>query len=224
MSGFFDFIKSLLLPFLLAALLYALITLLLLPLYRRHRNKYSQYLPLSSPSLPTYTSASTTGGGPLQRPLHIAFNIFTITVDTINTLLPERWKSRKQTVVSASDGFDEEGFGEEMGGDGANGGGYTSEGDDVHIAGVTDAHGIGSGRRRDGLSLSMDAMNALRNGDGRGASRGRGWGSGRNGDRDDSGRRLSRELEEGFADSSDEDEEEDVRREERTPSQRRGVR
>jgi hypothetical protein len=55
MSEFLSFVKLLLLPLTISALLYAAAFHLLLPLYRRHRARYAQYLPLAG--------AASSGGG-----------------------------------------------------------------------------------------------------------------------------------------------------------------
>ncbi|KAJ9629221.1 hypothetical protein H2204_008861 [Knufia peltigerae] len=50
-SGFLNFTKTVLIPIFIAAALYLVVFHALLPLYRRHRARYSQYLPLQSTSL-----------------------------------------------------------------------------------------------------------------------------------------------------------------------------
>ncbi|KAL6702875.1 hypothetical protein ACN47E_000837 [Coniothyrium glycines] len=58
MAGTTHFFKTILIPLFLALALYLLTTLLLLPLLRRHRTRYAQYLPLS-PSRDTAPWRST---------------------------------------------------------------------------------------------------------------------------------------------------------------------
>merc|ERR1712000_77218 len=53
-SGFLNFTKTVLIPVFIAAVLYLVIFHALLPLYRRHRARYSQYLPLQSTSLSSH--------------------------------------------------------------------------------------------------------------------------------------------------------------------------
>ncbi|TKA75412.1 hypothetical protein B0A55_05783 [Friedmanniomyces simplex] len=53
--GFFDVVKALLAPALIALTLYTLGAYVLLPLYRRHHSRYTDYLPLSS--LSSHTSS-----------------------------------------------------------------------------------------------------------------------------------------------------------------------
>ncbi|KIV98925.1 uncharacterized protein PV09_09312 [Verruconis gallopava] len=162
MSSLGNFFRGFILPALIALGLYLLLHFALLPLYRRHRARYSQYLPVHTQSpLATLSSSTST----LRQHL-LAF------------LIPSRWAEwrwahrRGERVVNAADGGDDD---EEMGEDLEF---------DLHLDGE---RGLAAEerRRRDGLSLSMDGRA------GRGA---------------DSDRRLSRELEEGFADSSDDEE------------------
>ncbi|KKY23766.1 hypothetical protein UCDDS831_g02797 [Diplodia seriata] len=63
MSGLFSFVKTFLLPLLAAALLYLLVSFVLLPLHRRYVRKYQHYLPLHGDtsalsSLSAHTSPS----------------------------------------------------------------------------------------------------------------------------------------------------------------------
>ncbi|KAF2651679.1 hypothetical protein K491DRAFT_696282 [Lophiostoma macrostomum CBS 122681] len=48
MSGFVHFVKTIFIPLFLAALLYVVLAHLLLPFIRRHRTRYSQYLPMTA--------------------------------------------------------------------------------------------------------------------------------------------------------------------------------
>jgi hypothetical protein len=157
--------QSILLPALIALILYLILHFAVIPLYRRHRARYSQYLPVATQtSLSSLSSTTTT----LRQRLSSALLIF---------LLPSRWAEwrathrRNERVANAGD--DDEELGEDLE--------FDIEQDIV-------ADEERERRRRDGLSLSFDAVQ-------RGAN---------------SDRRLSRELEEGFADSSDDDEEEGV--------------
>jgi hypothetical protein len=157
--------QALLLPALLAAALYALISYVLLPLYRRHRTRYSQYLPVHT-GLHSLTSTTQS----LRSRVTDAFLQF---------ILPSRWsearhrRQQSSRVVDARDDEDEE-----------MNGGFGFEDSDIEDEG-------GDRGRRDGLSLSMDARARARD-----ESR-----------EDISDRRLSRELEEGFADDSEEESE-----------------
>ncbi|KAH7377946.1 hypothetical protein BKA64DRAFT_766611 [Cadophora sp. MPI-SDFR-AT-0126] len=144
--GFLSVLKTLLIPAIISLILYLLVSYVVVPIWKRYRGKYSQYLPLDTIS--TQTSSIR------QRIL-----------DAIaRWVLPSAWRShfnRDQYTVSAQDGsgsdFDEE------------------EGEELYE--VDD-------NRREALSLD--------------ARRGR----------DDDGRRLSRDLEEGFKDDSDEEDDE----------------
>ncbi|KAH9217626.1 hypothetical protein DL95DRAFT_386474 [Leptodontidium sp. 2 PMI_412] len=144
--GFLSVLKTLVIPAIISLILYLIVSYVVVPIWKRYRGRYSQYLPLDTIS--TQTSSIR------QRVL-----------DAIaKWVLPSAWRSqfnRDQYTVSAEDGsgsdFDEE-DGEEL-----------YEVDD---------------NRREALSLD-----ARRGGD-------------------DDGRRLSRDLEEGFKDDSDEEDEE----------------
>ena len=48
-----------LIPLLIAILLYLILTFFLLPVYRRHRSRYSQYLPVGTPSYTTSNSPNS---------------------------------------------------------------------------------------------------------------------------------------------------------------------
>ncbi|EUC48949.1 hypothetical protein COCMIDRAFT_2210 [Bipolaris oryzae ATCC 44560] len=47
MAGSTHFLKTILVPLFLAAILYVLLALIILPFVRRHRSRYSQYLPVT---------------------------------------------------------------------------------------------------------------------------------------------------------------------------------
>ncbi|KIX10540.1 uncharacterized protein Z518_01623 [Rhinocladiella mackenziei CBS 650.93] len=166
-SGFMTFAKTILLPMFISAILYLLIFHALLPLYRRHRARYSQYLPLQSTSLSSHLPESLQPSSLRDRLSTLILRLF----------LPSTWAFRnryirRNSVVSA-DGelFDEE-SGEAM------------VGFDVQDR----------TRRRDGMERQVSNMNA--------ASR---TVSGVEDAGSDSNRRLSRELEEGFRDDSEDE-------------------
>jgi hypothetical protein len=130
-----DFVseQGFLVPALIALTLYLTLHFALLPLYRRHRQRYAQYLPVSTQNpLSTLSSSTSTLR---SRLLSSALVIF---------LLPSRWAewrynhARNERVTDATDG-DEGESEEEMG-------------EDLDFD-------LESGRvgRRDGLSLSIDA-------------------------------------------------------------------
>lgn len=136
----------------ISLLLYLLVSYLIVPLWRRHRARYSNYLPLDRIS--THTTSARQR---FQTALASA---------AARWLLPSNWRREyaQEQAAAAGDGdFDEE-DGEEL---------YTVE--DIES------------NRREALSLDMHRGN-------------------------DIGRRLSRELEEGFKDDSDQsdDDESDI--------------
>ncbi|TVY59558.1 hypothetical protein LSUE1_G009484 [Lachnellula suecica] len=149
MGATLSLLKTLVIPAIISLILYLLISYLIVPAWKRYRNRYSQYLPLDAISTRT-TSLRQRIQSSLAR-----------------GLLPSSWREQFQRrTASAQDGsgsdFDED------------------EGEELYD--VDD-------NRREALSLD--------------ARRGR----------DDDGRRLSRDLEEGFKDDSDdEDEPSDGRR------------
>jgi hypothetical protein len=136
-------------PLVISALLYALIFHLLLPLYRRHRARYSHYLPLSiaSTSNPIGVPDTTNLRHRVTEALYAFLPNFRWAE---NWLLPAR-----ESITDASAGLDDEDGDEEL--DEA-----VWDGTDRHIEGFH-SH------------------------------------------RPDNRRRLSRELEEGFRDSSDDE-------------------
>lgn len=167
-------------PALIALALYLVLHFALVPLYRRHRARYSQYLPVHTQN--PLSSLSTSTSGLRAR----------ISATLLLLLVPPRWAEwryarqaggRVHNAADDDDNTDDEEMGEDL------------EFDmEQHLA-HDDAR---ERRRRDGLSLSIDAR-----------------GRGSHGHDTASDRRLSRELEEGFADSSD-DEEPDRHHEEAT--------
>lgn len=154
--------------------------MLIIPLYRRHRARYSQYLPVHTNTISSLSSSTQ----------NLRSNI---TSALFSFLLPSRWaeyrhrhQQNNSRVVDARDGDEELGNGTTHhfeNGDLGYGIGDSEDEDDEVARG-----------RRDGLSLSMDARSRSRS----------------NVEGVDSNRRLSRELEEGFRDDSDDDDEEDV--------------
>ncbi|KAK6584623.1 hypothetical protein PZA11_002847 [Diplocarpon coronariae] len=141
--GLFSVLKTLVIPAIISLVLYLSISYVFVPVWKRYRSRYGQYLPLDTISIQTSS---------LRHRI----------LDTmVQYLLPSSWRSQlgqDRYALSAQDGsgsdFDEE------------------EGEELYDV---DDH------RREALSLD--------------ARRGR----------DDDSRRLSRDLEEGFKDDSEED-------------------
>ncbi|EXJ79771.1 hypothetical protein A1O3_08054 [Capronia epimyces CBS 606.96] len=167
-SGLLKFARTILLPMFISAVLYLVIFHALLPLYRRHRARYSQYLPLQSSSLLSSHLPEALQPSSLRDRLSTLF---------LRLFLPSTWAfrdrfRRRESVVNAdAELFDEE-SGEAM------------VGFDVQER----------SRRRDGMERQLANMNAAT----RTVSRSADPGS-------DSNRRLSRDLEEGFRDDSDDE-------------------
>jgi hypothetical protein len=159
--------QSLLLPALLALTLYILLSFILIPLYRRHRARYSQYLPLHTNPISSLSNSTQNLRSSISSAL-------------ITFLLPSRW-AQQNRVVDARDGDEELGHGTTH---------HFESGDIGYGIGDSDDEEIDN-ERRDGLSLSMDARTRSRSNVGP----------------EGSDRRLSRELEEGFRDDSDDEEE-----------------
>lgn len=139
--------QSIFIPALISLVLFLLASYVVVPMWRRYRSRYSQYLPLDRIS--THTSS-------VRERIHAA-----LLSAAAKWLLPSGWRTDFEAQQAAftrgeTSDFDED-EGEEL---------YTV--DDVES------------RRREALSLDVH----------RGT--------------DDTGRRLSRELEEGFKDDSDE--------------------
>jgi hypothetical protein len=160
-------LQSIILPAVIALSLYLIIQFAVIPLYRRHHARYSQYLPVHTQNPLSSLSESTTT---LRQRLSSALLVF---------ILPSRWAEwrythgRNERIDNADE--DDEEMGEDL---------------EFDIEQDIAADERRERRRRDGLSLSIDAV--------------------QRGQREPSSdRRLSRELEEGFADSSDDDDEED---------------
>lgn len=143
MGSAVSLIKTLIIPATISLLLYVVISYLLVPLWKRYRARYSNYLPLE-----TLSSQTTSFRQRLQSAI-------------ARRLLPSTWRSDfggNRFAVDATDGsgsdFDDD-DGEEL-------------------------YEVDSNRRE---ALSLDARRG----------------------RDDDGRRLSRDLEEGFKDDSDDE-------------------
>ncbi|KAK5132494.1 hypothetical protein LTR08_009040 [Meristemomyces frigidus] len=148
MAGFIDLVKALLLPAVIAAVIYLLLAYLLIPLYRQHRERYTQYLPLDTITSHTSSLRSRVG-------------------DAItNMILPASMRWRREVVVDGGLGEDLA-FGEEEG---------------ESMIGF-DVGQLPRGRDERGGRVEIDTQ-----------------------------RRLSRDLEEGFKDDSEEDEGGDDRR------------
>ncbi|KAF1833169.1 hypothetical protein BDW02DRAFT_553274 [Decorospora gaudefroyi] len=94
MAGFTHFLKTIFVPLFLAALLYVLLAFLLLPFIRRHRSRYSQYLPVSATVADFRTSWRT-------RLSDALYNLFALSA----------WRQR--AVVDGSGQHDEDLFDEE---------------------------------------------------------------------------------------------------------------
>lgn len=143
-----------LVPLFLAAILYLLLAYVILPFVRRHRARYSQYLPMP-------TGVTTTTASWRTRISDALYNLF----------IPSGWGwSRGRRVVDGSGGENNE---EELF-------------DDEEGEGMVGFDPIDE-RRREALEQRRSMV----------------------GDED---RRLSRELEEGFKDDSDDEPEDDRRR------------
>ncbi|KAJ9502176.1 hypothetical protein H2202_002240 [Exophiala xenobiotica] len=166
-SGFLNFTKTVLIPVFIAAALYLVVFHALLPLYRRHRARYSQYLPLQSTSLSSHLPEALQPSSLRDRLSAVFLRLF----------LPSTWAfrnrfNRRDSMVSA-DGelFDVE-SGEAM------------VGFDVQDR----------NRRRDGMERQVSNMVAAT----RTANQVQTAAM-------DSDRRLSRDLEEGFRDDSEDE-------------------
>lgn len=145
--------QSLLIPLFLAALLYVALAYVVVPFVRRHRSRYSQYLPMPAGVAETTASWRT-------RISDALFNLF----------VPSSWALRGRTVVDGSGGDhnDDELF------------------DDEEGEGMVGFDPIDE-RRREALEQRRSMVG-------------------------EDERRLSRELEEGFKDDSDDEPEDDRRR------------
>ncbi|KAF2033415.1 hypothetical protein EK21DRAFT_49859, partial [Setomelanomma holmii] len=90
MAGFTHFLKTILIPLFLAAILYVLLALIILPFVRRHRSRYSQYLPMPAGMSEFQTSWRTKLSDAL-------YNLF----------MPSTW-TRNRRVVDGSGGEHED--------------------------------------------------------------------------------------------------------------------
>ncbi|KAH7125569.1 hypothetical protein B0J11DRAFT_309209 [Dendryphion nanum] len=91
MSGFTHFLKTIFIPLILAGTLYLLLAHLLLPLFRRHRSRYTHYLPVSlSPQSPSTTSFRSRVSSALS-----------------NLFLPRSWHQRQHHTIDGSTPEDE---------------------------------------------------------------------------------------------------------------------
>ncbi|KAJ9662650.1 hypothetical protein H2201_005934 [Coniosporium apollinis] len=162
MSAFLAFLKALLPPALIAALLYLLTTYALLPLFRRYHQRHRRqlYLPLD-----TLSSHSTS----------LRHRVSDALVSFIASAAPDswRWNGPPRAVMDGSSDEEEDVFGEEEG-----------EG----MVGF-EADAIDRSRRE-----TLDRVRMGRDGEVAGSEG-----------------RLSRDLEEGFRDDSDDSEEEGAR-------------
>jgi hypothetical protein len=166
-------VQSLILPLLIALILYLVLFHAILPLYRQHRARYAEYLPVSfnssSPDAILPSSYNT-----LRTRLAEALVAFILTISTIIPSSSTSW-ARQRGGVSARGNVDDD---------------LDSDGDEELEEGVWDG--------RDG-----ESDRAL----GR-AMRGRGRGRPTI-ERHEETPRLSRDLEEGFRDSSGDEDSDD---------------
>lgn len=170
MSGFSSFIKTIFIPLLVAALLYVLVSFVLLPLHRRYVRKYQHYLPLHAASADSAfsTLSSTTSPSWIRARLS---GLYSSLSARLPFALPFAATPRTASATQL--------------------GGYNDDDDDDFD--IDDGEGEGMvgfepmerERRREALERQRGAQEASR-----------------------SERRLSRELEEGFRDSSSESENE----------------
>ncbi|KAJ4289635.1 hypothetical protein N0V90_010964 [Kalmusia sp. IMI 367209] len=87
MAGFTHLVKSLFIPLFLAAILYVAVAYAIIPFVRRHRSRYSQYLPMSAGVVESTASWRTR-----------------ITDALSNLFVPSGWARRRQMVVDGSGG------------------------------------------------------------------------------------------------------------------------
>ncbi|CAN9173428.1 unnamed protein product [Alternaria alternata] len=97
MAGFTHFLKTILVPLFLAAILYVLLAFIILPFVRRHRSRYSQYLPMPA----TVTDFPTSWRTNLSDALY-------------NLFAPSTWV-RQRGLVDGSGQHDDDLFDDEEG-------------------------------------------------------------------------------------------------------------
>ncbi|EXJ63154.1 hypothetical protein A1O7_03599 [Cladophialophora yegresii CBS 114405] len=177
-GGIGTFSRTILLPLLLALALYLVLFHALIPLYRRHRARYAQYLPLQTASSLSSHLPSSLQPSSLRDKLSTLF---------LRLFLPSTWafrdrffpgRGRANSIVSADDGalFDEE-SGEAMVGFDVQERNQRRNGLERQVSNMHAATRTVSGQRNEPVAV-------------------------------DSNRRLSRDLEEGFRDDSDDESEE----------------
>ncbi|OAL01639.1 hypothetical protein IQ06DRAFT_199052, partial [Phaeosphaeriaceae sp. SRC1lsM3a] len=99
MAGFTHFVKTAFIPLFLAAILYVLLAFVILPFVRRHRSRYSQYLPMPA----SVTEFPTSWRTKLSDALY-------------NLFAPSTWgRSRRVVDGSGGDHNDDELFDDEEG-------------------------------------------------------------------------------------------------------------
>ncbi|EOD42857.1 hypothetical protein GTA08_BOTSDO08242 [Neofusicoccum parvum] len=175
MSGFSSFVKTIFIPLLVAALLYVLISFVLLPLHRRYVRKYQHYLPLPAASADAlHTLSTTTSPSWIRARLSGLYNAASA---RLPFALPFAAAPRTASATPL--------------------GGYNDDDDDSDFD-IEDGEGEGM--------VGFEPMEQERRREALERQRGRGRGGGAVDDVGRSERRLSRELEEGFRDSSSESE------------------
>ncbi|KAF2097168.1 hypothetical protein NA57DRAFT_77422 [Rhizodiscina lignyota] len=156
--------KTILIPAVFALSLYLLLTYVLLPLWRRHRQRYAQYLPLHSAlDFDNISTSTNSFRARLQDALASFF---------LPPSIRARWRRSRVVDGSGMRGAGDNGDDDIIGED---------EGEDlVNLSGIEAA-------RREALEARRSELERIRRGG------------------EFSDRRLSRDLEEGFMDSSDEE-------------------
>ncbi|KAF1844862.1 uncharacterized protein K460DRAFT_365806 [Cucurbitaria berberidis CBS 394.84] len=99
MAGFMHFLKTIFVPLFLAAILYVLLAMIILPFVRRHRSRYNQYLPM-----PTGVPAFATSASWRTKLSDALYNLFA----------PSAW-GRDRTVIDGSGHHEDELFDDEEG-------------------------------------------------------------------------------------------------------------
>ena len=98
MAGSASFLKAILVPLFLALALYLLLALVILPFVRRHRTRYSQYLPMAS-TMPDFPTSWRTK---LSDALYALF-------------MPSTWGRSRPVVDGSGDSADDDLFDDEEG-------------------------------------------------------------------------------------------------------------